>query len=446
MQKTTLIKNATLVNEGQVFQGALLIEGAHIKSIMRQGEGINLASADEIVDVQGAYLLPGIIDTHVHMREPGYTHKGDMHSESAAAVAGGVTTVLDMPNTVPQTVTREAVEQKIAIAQKQCMVNYGFYIGATNDNSEEIAKIDPHLVCGVKVFMGSSTGNMLVDQEESLRRIFQIKGLPLVTHCEDSQTIAENMAHYQSMCGSDPKVELHSQIRSAKACYDSTALAVSLAQECGTRLHVAHISTAEELSLFSSEFPNITAEVCLPHLVFTTDDYSRLNARIKCNPAVKQHTDRTALRKALNDGTITTVGTDHAPHPLSEKVGGAARAVSGMPMIQFSLPTMLGMVEEGIVDIAQMVRLMCHNPADTFQIKERGYLREGYKADLVIIRPHSLWTLTPNIIQSKCNWSPLEGTVFTHRVEKTYVGGYLLYNQGHITNPDFRGEHISYNR
>lgn len=446
MHKRTLIKNAVLVNEGEVYEGALLIQNHHIEQVLRGCDAMPTQPADQVIDAQGAYLLPGVIDSHVHLREPGYTHKGDMRTETAAAAAGGVTTVLDMPNTVPQTLTLEALEEKMALAREKSLVNYGFYIGASNTNAEELAKINPRHVCGIKVFMGSSTGNMLVDQEEALRKVFSLHTLPIVTHCEDSVTIAENMQAAKAAYGDDPEVAQHSEIRSAEACYRSTALAVKMARECGTRLHVAHISTAKELELFSAEDKHITAEVCLPHLVFTTADYARLGTRIKCNPAVKSATDRDALRTALNGDIITTVGTDHAPHLLSEKVGGAARAVSGMPMVQFSLPAMLGLVDEGVLSIARLVQLMCHNPAETFQIENRGYLREGYKADLVVVRPDSPWTLTPNQIESKCNWSPLEGRVFRHRVEKTFVNGYLLYNNGHITDYDHTGEAVTYDR
>ena len=446
MHKRTLIKNATIVNEGECFVGSLLIENHHVEAVVRDRDVPPACPPDEVIDAEGCFLLPGVVDTHVHFREPGFTHKADMKSESRAAAAGGVTTVLDMPNTQPQTITREALGKKEALAREKCLVNYGFFVGATNDNHEELLQINPRRVAGIKVFMGSSTGNMLVDREEVLARLFARTKVPIVTHCEDTSVIAANMKACCEAHGADPAVAFHSEIRSAEACLRSTKMAVRLAREHGTRLHVAHLSTAAELELFGPAYPHITAEVCLPHLLFTTDDYARLGTRIKCNPAIKTAADRAALRQALSDGRVTTVATDHAPHLLREKQGGAARAASGMPMVQFSLPAMLELVDAGVLSIERLVELMCHAPATVFGIENRGFLRPGYKADCVLVRPAMPWTLTPNRIESKCNWSPLEGHTFRWRVEKTFCNGYLLYNNGHITDEDHHGQAVTYAR
>lgn len=446
MHKRTLIKNAVIVNEGRSFAGSLVIENHHIEEIIEGRDKRPVIPADEETDAEGCYLLPGIIDEHVHFRDPGLTHKADMSSESRAAAAGGVTTVLDMPNTVPQTVTPESFDEKLAIAAEHCHINYGFFFGATNTNIAAMRQLNRHKVCGIKLFMGSSTGNMLVDDEETLSALFEHSRLPIMVHCESSGIINRNMERMRQLYGNDPDVRFHPAIRSAEACYASTEQAVRLARRYGTRLHVAHVSTERELDLFQPDSPNITAEVCVPHLLFSEKDYARLGTRIKCNPAIKTETDRLALREALRTGTVSTVATDHAPHLLREKKGGAAGAVSGMPMIQFSLTAMLDLVDEGVLKIERLVELMCHNPARIFDIENRGFLREGYKADLVLVRPKRPWTLTPNRIESKCNWSPLEGHTFGWRVEQTYCNGFLLYNKGHITDDNFRGQPITFSR
>lgn len=446
MHKRTLIKNATIVNEGRRFVGSLLIENHHIEEIIEGEDVMPEIPADEVVNAAGCYLLPGVIDDHVHFRDPGLTYKADMHSESRAAAAGGVTTVFDMPNTLPQTVTAAEYMKKLDLASGQCMVNYGLFFGATNDNLEELRLLNRHKICGVKLFMGSSTGNMLVDNQEVLTDIFEQITLPIMVHCEDTEIINQNMAAYKEKYGADPDVKYHPEIRSAEACYRSTQLAVSLAQRTGAQLHVAHVTTERELELFSEAYPKITAEACVPHLWFTDHDYARLGTRIKCNPAVKTVQDRAALRKALTNGKIKVVGTDHAPHLLREKAGGAAKAVSGMPMVQFSLVAMLDLVDEGVLAIEDLVTLMCHNPARVFRIENRGFLREGYKADLVLVRPHTLWTLTPNRIESKCNWSPMEGHTFRWRVEQTYCNGFLLYNRGCITDDNYCGQAVTFCR
>lgn len=446
MHFRTQIKNATIVNEGRQFVGTLVIDDDRIDEIIEGTDVEPQIPVDETIDGTGCFLLPGLIDDHVHFRDPGLTSKGDFCSESRAAAAGGVTTVFDMPNCNPQTTTLEAFEEKWKIAAAKSVVNYGFFFGATAGNAYELSHLNPRKVAGIKLFMGSSTGNMLVDNENALRAIFENAQLPIMTHCEDSAIINENMAKAKSLYGEDPDVKHHPEIRSEEACFQSTSLAVKLAKETGARLHVAHISTARELDLFEANNKQITAEACVGHLIFCDEDYAKYGARIKVNPAIKTAADRDALRKALNSGKICTIGTDHAPHRLNEKVGGCAKAASGMPIIQFSLVSMLELVDKGVLTIERLVQLMCHNPAELLQIENRGFLREGYKADIVMIRPHMPWTLTPNRIQSKCNWSPLEGHVFHWRIERTFCNGFPIFNRGHVTDEKFRGQAVCYNR
>lgn len=444
----TIIHHACIVNEGERFIGHLVIEDDRIAEILREGES-PAAPCECEIDATGLYLLPGVIDDHVHFRDPGLTHKADMESESRAAAAGGVTSYMDMPNTVPQTTSLETLEGKFDEAARKSRVNYSFFFGVTNDNAPLLASIDNRRVCGVKLFMGSSTGNMLVDKQESLRQIFSQAGMLIMAHCEDQQTINENTDRVKAVEGDDPDVRFHPVIRDAEACYKSTALAVRLARETGARLHVAHVTTARELELFSSSPLDadkmITAEVCVPHLYFTDADYARLGTRIKCNPAVKGENDRRALRHALVDGRIDVIGTDHAPHLIGEKQGGCLKAVSGMPMVQFSLVTMLELVDEGCIPIETLVEKMCHAPARLFAIKERGYLRPGYKADLVLVRPQVEWTVTPDVILSKCGWSPMEGHVYHWQVERTFVNGACVYAQGQV-NDDVRGCQLEFER
>lgn len=446
MHRRICIKNATIVGEGHRFVGSLVTEDHRIAEIVEGQDVEPSVPADEIINAEGCYLLPGVIDTHVHFREPGLTHKADIESESRAAAAGGVTTFLDMPNNTPQTTTIEALRDKLELAYNKSHVNFGFYIGATNSNLSEIMHINPRKVCGIKLFMGASTGNMLVDNPDSLRDIFECAKMPIVAHCEDTAAICKNMERIKEQYGEDPDVALHAVIRNEDVCYKSSSTAAKLAAETGARLHIAHISTAKELQLIKPSRPNITAEACVPHLLFCDEDYARLGSRIKCNPAIKSRKDREALRKALTSGKIFTVGTDHAPHLLREKAGGCIKAVSGMPMIQFSLISMLELTEQNILSIEQVVELMCHNPARLFDIENRGFLREGYVADLTLVRPKAYWTLTPNRIESKCGWSPLEGHTFHWQVEKTFCNGFIIYNQGHITNTDFHGQAVTYIR
>ena len=437
----TLIENATIVSDGRSFCGTIVIENDSIAEISEQPHTA-LWHADQTVDATGCFVLPGIIDDHVHFREPGLTGKADIESESRAAAWGGVTSFFDMPNTVPQTTTPEALDAKFAMARQKSHVNYSFFYGATNYNVDTFGLLDPHRIPGIKLFMGSSTGNMLVDREEALRAIFKSASLPLMAHCEDTGIINENMRKAKASDGDDPPVAMHPIIRSEEACYRSTALAVQMARTYGARLHVAHVSTARELEFFGTD-SHITAEAVIAHLFFSDADYARLGGRIKCNPSIKTAADRDALRKALTNGQITTVGTDHAPHLLVEKQGGAARATSGMPMVQFSLPTMLELTDEGVMSLERLVELMCHNPARLFEVRDRGFIRPGFKADLVLVRPHSPWTVTPDIIQSKCGWSPMEGHEYQWRVEQTFCNGHLIYNNG-VFDDDSRGEELRF--
>lgn len=426
----TLIKGGTLVNEGRLFDGSIVVEDSRIAKII-EGNHTPDASYDEVIDASGCFVLPGIIDDHVHFREPGLTAKADMDTESQAAAAGGVTTYFDMPNTVPQTTTLEALEEKYALGAEKSHVNYAFFFGATNDNVALFSQLDRRRVPGIKLFMGSSTGNMLVDRQEALDQIFASADMPIMVHCEDTGIINRNMAAAKEKYGDDPNVTHHPEIRSAEACYESTRLAVTLAKKHQARLHVAHLTTARELELFGDD-PNITAEATVSHLFFCDRDYSLLGTRIKCNPAIKSERDREALREALNDGRISVVGTDHAPHLLSQKEGGCAKAASGMPMVQFSLVTMLELVDQGVLSLERLVELMCHHPATLFGVRHRGFLREGYQADIVLVRPNTGWTVTKEIILSKCGWSPMEGHMYLWRVERTLCNGHTVWQQGRV--------------
>ena len=405
----TLIKNGTIVNEGRSFLGDLVVDGEQIEEIYegKAPRGIY----DQVIDASGCFVLPGVIDDHVHFREPGLTRKADIESESRAAAFGGVTSYFEMPNTNPQTTTLEALEDKFALGAQKSHVNYSFFFGATNDNVDLFDRLDVHRISGIKLFMGSSTGNMLVDKYESLQQIFvkaKKMGLPVMTHCEDTDIINRNMAAYQKKYGEDPDVKFHPEIRSVEACYESSSLAVKLAKESGAHLHIAHVTTARELEFFGKD-ENITGEAVIAHLYFSDEDYADKKAFIKCNPAIKTVNDRKALREALADGRISVVGTDHAPHEWKDKQGGCAKAASGMPMVQFSLVSMLELVDKGVLSIERMVEVMSHHPAKLFHVDKRGFLRPGYQADIVIVRPHTAWTVQKEIIQSKCGWSPMEG-------------------------------------
>lgn len=436
----TLIKGGRIVNEGRSFEGAVIIEDEKIIDVIEGNEIPQDSTFTSVVDAKGCCVLPGIIDTHVHFREPGMTEKANIESESRAAAAGGVTSYFEMPNTVPQTTTLEALEDKFQRAAKSSHVNYTFFFGATNDNVDLFSKLDVHRIPGIKLFMGSSTGNMLVDRDEALNRIFASAKLPIMAHCEDTAIINRNMEEAKKAWGDDPQVSLHALIRSEEACVVSTTKAVALAKKHGARLHVAHVSTAEELELIGG---NVTAEATVGHLYFTMLDHERLGARIKVNPAIKSPVDQFMLRESLNDGRITTIATDHAPHLLSQKQGGCAKAASGMPMVQFSLPTMLELVDQKVLSIERMVQLMAHNPATLFEVRNRGFIRKGYQADLVIVRPKSSWTVTPEVIESKCGWSPMEGHTFNWRVEQTFCNGHSVYHNG-IVDPQYIGQPLAF--
>lgn len=441
----TLIKNGTIVNEGRSFLGDLVVNGEQIEEIYegKAPRGIY----DQVIDASGCFVLPGVIDDHVHFREPGLTRKADIESESRAAAFGGVTSYFEMPNTNPQTTTLEALEDKFALGAQKSHVNYSFFFGATNDNVDSFDRLDVHRIPGIKLFMGSSTGNMLVDKYESLQQIFvkaKKLGLPVMTHCEDTDIINRNMAAYQKKYGADPDVKFHPEIRSVEACYESSSLAVKLAKESGAHLHIAHVTTARELEFFGKD-ENITGEAVIAHLYFSDEDYADKKAFIKCNPAIKTVKDRQALREALADGRISVVGTDHAPHEWKDKQGGCAKAASGMPMVQFSLVSMLELVDEGVLSIERMVEVMSHHPAKLFQVDKRGFLRPGYQADIVIVRPHTAWTVQKEIIQSKCGWSPMEGHEYQWQVEQTICNGHLIYNKGEFDEA-YRGEELTFRK
>lgn len=445
--KRTWIKNARIVNEGQTFQGSVVIEDEVIAQVLADGTE-PAHPCEEIIDANGYYLIPGVIDDHVHFRDPGLTHKADMHTESTAAAAGGVTSFMDMPNTTPQTTTLEALEAKFADAATKSVVNYSFYFGATNTNTHILPTLDKSRVCGVKLFMGASTGNMLVDRMEVLRSVFAHAGMLIATHCEEQAIISANTAAFKEKYGEDPDISYHPQIRSAEACMHSSSLAIRLAKETNARLHILHVSTAQELDLFEDKPLNekrITAEACVSHLYFHDKDYETLGTRIKCNPAIKTLEDRDALRKALATNRIDVIGTDHAPHLLKEKAGGALKAVSGMPMIQFSLVAVMELVREGVLSMEQLVQKMCHAPAQLYQIERRGYLRPGYQADMVLVNPEAEWTVTAGCVLSKCGWSPMEGQRFHARVEKTFVNGDLVYND-HKVDQNHRGQELRFKR
>ena len=452
-----IIKGGTIVNEGRSFRGDIVIEGGVIIDIVHddslQFTAYSLQeSPQEVINAEGCYVLPGIIDSHVHFREPGLTAKADIDTESQAAAAGGVTSYFDMPNTVPQTTTLEALEEKFRLAAQKSHVNYSFFFGATNDNYPLFSQLPAQRIPGIKLFMGSSTGNMLVDREEALDKIFSSARLPLMAHCEDTDIINHNMAAFKEQYGEDPDVRLHPLIRSEEACLASTQKAIELAIKHHARLHIAHVTTGEELLFFNENvndndnyqaLPRITAEAVIGHLYFSLVDYERLGAKIKVNPAIKNFRDCQALRDGLMNGKITTIGTDHAPHLLEQKQGGCAKAASGMPMIQFSLVTMLELVDAGVLTMERLVQLMCHNPALLFGVQKRGFLREGYQADLVIVRPQSPWTVKKEKILSKCGWSPMEGHEYQWRVEQTICNGHSVYQNGKV-DTSYIGEEIQF--
>ena len=440
-----LLKNAQIVNEGSIIKADLLIEGQRISKI---ASFISDAAA-QVIDLEGQFLLPGIVDDQVHFREPGLTHKGRIYTEARAAVAGGITSFMEMPNTVPQALTQELLEDKYLIGAKDSLANYSFFMGASNENLEEVLKTDPKRVAGVKIFMGSSTGNMLVDDKAVLNSIFSKCKMLIAVHCEDEQTIRTNSAKMKAEYGEDLPIRFHPVIRNDEACYKSSSMAIELAKKHDTRLHILHISTAKETALFRNDIPlkekKITAEACIHHLWFDERSYDEKGTLIKWNPAVKSLKDKEAIWSALLDDRIDIIATDHAPHTLEEKQNTYFKTPSGGPLVQHALVAMLEFYHQGKVSLEWIVTKMCHAPADCFQLKERGFIREGFFADLVVVDPNKPWTVTKQNILYQCAWSPFEGTVFKSSVSKTFVNGNLVYNQG-VFDETTRGMRLEFDR
>ncbi|MES2812887.1 MAG: dihydroorotase [Bacteroidota bacterium] len=441
-----LIKNAKIVNEGKITEGDLLIENEFITKI---GTNLSIPENCQIIDAEGNYLIPGAIDDQVHFREPGLTHKGNIASESRAAVAGGVTSFIEQPNTVPNAVTQEILEQKYEIASETSYANYSFMMGATNDNLEEVLKTNPKNVAGIKIFLGSSTGNMLVDKEEVLTKIFSNTKMLIAVHCEDETTIKNNLAEYKEKYGDDIPMEFHHLIRSEEACYLSSSKAVELAKKTGARLHIFHLSTAKETELFRNDIPleekQITAEVCVHHLWFTNEDYKTKGSLIKWNPAVKTQKDKDGLWEALLDDRIDVIATDHAPHTLEEKANSYTSAPSGGPLVQHSVITMFEASKQGKISVEKIVEKMAHNPAKIFKMDRRGFIKEGFYADLAIVNPNSLWTVAKENILYQCGWSPLEGTTFSSKITHTFVNGTLVYDNDQVKEIR-KGKRLEFNR
>ena len=441
-----LIKNAKIVNENQIFESDLLIEKDLISKISKN---ISEEGADKIIDASGKYLLPGIIDDQVHFREPGLTHKGDLESESRAAIAGGVTSFIEQPNTVPNAVTQELLEEKYQIASEKSFANYSFMMGGTNDNLEEILKTNPRNVAGIKLFLGSSTGNMLVDNPETLENIFSKTKMLIAVHCEDESTIRKNTEIYKEKFGEDIPMKYHHLIRSEESCYLSSSKAVELAKKTGARLHIFHVSTAKETELFQNNIPlkekKITAEVCVHHLTFTDEDYETKGTLIKWNPAVKTEKDKNGLWEALLDDRIDIVATDHAPHTREEKQNAYTKAPSGAPLVQHSLVAMIEHCKKGKISLEKIVEKMCHNPAVLFQIEKRGFVKEGFKADLVLVDLDDEFTVSKENILYKCGWSPLEGTTFHSKITHTFVNGNLVFENGKVSEEKF-GQRLLFER
>lgn len=429
-----LIKNAKVVNENTQFESDILIQDTIIlkidKDISEEGA--------KVIDVQGNYVFPGVIDDQVHFREPGLTHKGNIATESRAAIAGGITTFMEQPNTNPQTTTIEKLEEKFAIAAQTSYANYSFLFGGTNDNLEELKKLDKNACSGIKLFLGSSTGNMLVDNEETIEKIFRSTEMVISTHCEDENTIRKNLAKYKEIYGDDIPMKYHPMIRSGEACYLSSSRAVTLAEKTGARLHIFHVSTGKETTLFRNDIPleekKITAEVCIHHLWFSDADYETKGTLIKWNPAIKTATDREQLWEALLDDRIDVVATDHAPHTIEEKNNIYTMAPSGGPLVQHALPAMLENYHKGRISLEKIVEKMCHNPAKLFQIEKRGFVREGYFADLVVVNVNDSWKVGKDNILYKCGWSPFEGNTFGSKISHTFVNGHLAYENGNLSD------------
>ncbi|GFE00796.1 dihydroorotase [Alteromonas sp. KUL156] len=446
MKQSYLIKNAQIVNENKVFKGDVLIEGEFIKEI---GENIIPTGDVLMVDAEGKFLIPGMIDDQVHFREPGLTHKANIATESKAAIAGGITSFIEMPNTVPQATTQELLADKFEIASKTSYANYSFMFGGTNDNLEELLKTNPKDVAGIKLFLGSSTGNMLVDNEEVLEKIFSSTKMLISVHCEDEATIRKNTEEYKAKYGDDIPVKYHPLIRSEEACYLSSSKAIELAKKTGARLHIFHLSTEKETHLFRNDIPleekQITAEVCVHHLWFTDADYDKKGTHIKWNPAVKTQKDKDGLWKALLDDRIDIIATDHAPHTLEEKDNMYTKAPSGGPLVQHAVPAILEKVKEGVLSIEKAVEKMSHNPAKIFKVEKRGFIKEGFYADLVLIDADKKWTVDKENVLYKCGWSPFEGVEFSNQITHTFVNGNLMYNEG-IFNEEIKGKRLLFNR
>jgi len=441
-----LIKGATIVNENKTFKGDVFIENEEIKEI---ASAINVADNVNVINAEGKYLIPGFIDDQVHFREPGLTHKANIETESRAAAAGGITTFIEQPNTVPQATNQKLLEDKFQIASKSSYVNYSFMFGGTNDNLEELLKTDPKTVAGIKLFLGSSTGNMLVDDVEVLEKIFSSTKMIISLHCEDEATIRKNTAIYKEKFGDEIPIKYHPVIRSEEACYISSSKAIELAKKTGARIHIFHVSTAKETHLFRNDIPleekQITAEVCVHHLWFNDKDYDEKGTFIKWNPAVKTEQDRLGLWEALLDDRIDVLATDHAPHTLEEKNNVYTKAPSGGPLVQHAVLAILEKVKEGVIPIEKAVEKMSHNPAKLFQIEKRGFIKEGYFADLVLIDPKQSQTVTKENVLYKCGWSPFEGTTFSSTITHTFVNGNLIYNEG-VFNDDIKGKRLTFNR
>jgi len=445
MTEQILIKNARMVNDGQTLEGDMLISDGRIEQVSPE---ISVPDRAKIIDANGKVLMPGMIDDQVHFREPGSTHKGDIASESRAAVAGGITSYMEMPNTAPQTTNHSALEDKYLLAREKSLANFSFYLGATNDNIDEIRSLKPDQACGVKVFMGASTGNMLVNREDSLEKIFRDSPVLIATHCEDSPTIEKNEADYREKYGEDVPMDCHPDIRSETACYLSSSYAVDLAKRHDSRLHVLHITTEKELELFQAgalDNKRITAEACVHHLYFERADYERKGSFIKCNPAVKELSDRDALKQALVDDLIDVVATDHAPHTLDEKLQTYFKAPAGLPLVQWAVPMMFELYHDKLLTLEKLVEKVAHGPARLFNIKDRGYLREGYWADLVLLDTRSPYRVERKDTLYKCGWSPLEGERLRTRVAATLVNGQLAYRDGRI-NQKARGQRLQFDR
>jgi len=444
-----VIKNVNIVNEGEIFQGVVYTRNEKIERIARNHEDIAPQSPFAVIDGSGKYLMPGIIDDQVHFRDPGLTYKADIYSESKAAVAGGVTSFMDMPNTIPQTITQELLEKKYQFAALHSLANFSFYMGASNDNIDEIVKTDPLSVCGVKVFMGASTGNMLVNDPDALRLIFSLSPVLVAVHCEDEVIIQSNLKAYKEKYGEGITVNMHPLIRSEEACYKSSSSAIELAEKYNTRLHILHISTAKELELFNNSIPlaekKITSEVCIHHLWFDESDYKRSGSFIKWNPAIKTRHDKESLLKAVLSNTIDVIATDHAPHTIEEKKNPYLQSPSGGPMVQHSLVAMLELNHKGMISLEHIVQKMCHSPAELFKINKRGYIREGYFADLVLVDMNDPWTVSKDNILYKCAWSPFEGTRFRSKITHTFVNGNMVYFNGYF-DEEHKGKRLIFNR